>query len=680
VPFSREDLLEYTTELLDGNRPRTRSDVLVVEQDPEVASMAERAFEAHGFSVRTASTALEAEHRWAEKRADVVLLDCDLPGTTWEALLGSFSTPSERAVLVAVTGDADPSLPVTLIRNGADACVRKPFDPLFVVELTRKAQRERSLLRVEVLLEQRTQELRASERRYRSLFEAIPDLVLALDESDRVLQVNDEVARSLGRDADSLRGMHLLELVPQEMIGRTTAALDRIRRSGNASFEASLLGRDGKIMTVEFTGVATEHSGQSAALLVGRDLTWRRQAEDERRQLEHQMQHAQRLESIGVLAGGIAHDFNNLLVGILGNASLALLEAERGEVDPESLRQIEIAAKRAAELTQQILTFSGKGKPVMRPVDLTALVSEMGTLLEPAVSKKARLTYRLHGSVGPVEGDASQIRQVVMNLIMNASDALGNDSGTITVETREQLVEADHLQSYYLGEAASPGRYVCLEVTDDGCGMDAETRRQIFDPFFTTKFTGRGIGLAATLGIVRAHHGLISVESEPDRGTRFQMLLPALPVEGRIDDDRDRPDTLPWTRGGSVLVVDDERTVRHLARSALQRRGFAVVLATDGEEALLTLAQNPRIALVVLDLTMPRLDGLQVLERIRAEHPDLPVILSSGYTAEGIPAGALGGLTGFLAKPYMPDELVQAVAGLLHSRESKGPGDALGSP
>jgi len=298
----------------------------------------------------------------------------------------------------------------------------------------------------------------------------------------------------------------------------------------------------------------------------------------------------------------------------------------------------------------------------------------MGQLLEPAVSKKARLSYRLPRSLPMVEGDASQLRQVVMNLIMNASDALGGLPGHISVETSEEFLEVDRLRRFYLGESARPGRYAVLTVTDDGCGMDAATVQQIFDPFFTTKFTGRGLGLAAALGIVRTHRGLMSVESEPGRGTRFQILLPSRGDSPDTSDEEPTPCARPWLDGGSILVVDDESAVRHLAEAALRRSGFDVVLAEDGAVGLAQLERSPDTALVLLDLTMPELDGLQVLAKIRAMHPELPVLLSSGYTDESIPDDAFHGPTDFLRKPYMPSDLVASVTGMLESGDARRDG------
>ena len=672
LPFAREDLLEYVADLLAGARPRSRSRVLIVDDDHQVLRSVGKVFEAHGYKVVGADSADAARETWSQSRADVVLLDYHLPDGTCEQLLQEFQSPSDPTVTLVMTGDTDPALPVRLLGQGADGYVRKPFDPGFLVELAKRAQRERSLLRVEAILEQRTQELRASERRYRSLFDAIPDMVFVIDDSDRLAHVNDQVARSLARSPESLERLHFLELVPTEHALPASRSLESVRDHATHSFETELMRGDGERVHVEITAETTEHRGRSEILMVARDLTARIEAQREKERLEEQVQHAQRLESLGVLAGGIAHDFNNLLVGILGNAGLALMDTPEGGPMRESILQIEIAARRAAELTQQILTFSGRGKAVMKTVDLSELVGEMGQLLEPAVSKKARLSYRLPKAVPHIKGDASQVRQVVMNLIMNASDSLNGGPGTIRVETARMHLDKGDLRHFYLGESAQPGSFVCLEVEDDGCGMDAQTQKQMFDPFFTTKFTGRGLGLAATLGIVRAHGGLVSVDSEEGRGTVFRAYFPAISDQNRRVPESDDQGIESWKSGGTILVVDDEGAVRHLASASLRRSGFDVVEAVDGSEGLRVLEARSDIALVLLDLTMPELDGMQVLEKLRETSPRLPVLLSSGYSDESLPEGTLvPGITDFLRKPYTPTELLHSTSVLLMGTQDR---------
>jgi PAS domain S-box-containing protein len=382
---------------------------------------------------------------------------------------------------------------------------------------------------------------------------------------------------------------------------------------------------------------------------------------EQRRRAEEQMRNAQKLESLGVLAGGIAHDFNNLLVGVLGNAGLAMLELPPDSPARQAIRDIEMSAQRAAELTRQMLAYSGRGSFRVEPVDVSDVVEEMTQLLRRVISKQAQLSLRLGRQLPAVVADATQLRQVVMNLITNASDALGDRLGTITLETGVVEANRQMLASTYLDEELPAGQYVYIDVTDTGEGMDAATSARIFEPFFTTKFTGRGLGLAAVLGIVRGHKGAIALQSTPGAGTRFRVLLPATAGIASLSIE---PAAAALAQGsGRVLLVDDEEAVRGLARRVLERGGFDVVEATSGEDALAQYNQEPgAVAAVVLDLTMPGLSGEATFHELRRLRPDLPVVLSSGYVPDE--GSALEGVP-FLAKPYRPTELVDAVKGAM---------------
>ena len=305
------------------------------------------------------------------------------------------------------------------------------------------------------------------------------------------------------------------------------------------------------------------------------DISERKRAEEERKRHEVQMQHSQKLESLGVLAGGIAHDFNNLLVGILGNAGLALMELAPESPVRRTVQNIEVAALQTAELTKQLLAYSGKGKFHVQPLNLSRLVEEITHLLKFSISKKAVLRTRLASDLPTIEADASQIQQVIMNLIINASEALGDKVGDIIASTGVVRADRAYLADTLLDDHLPEGRYVYLEVTDTGCGMDKETRSRIFDPFFTTKFTGRGLGLAATLGIVRGHNGAIRLYSEPGQGTAFKVIFPS--SEQAASAIEQSPEALEeWHGAGTILIVDDEEGVRFVASKALEKAGFTV--------------------------------------------------------------------------------------------------------
>jgi PAS domain S-box-containing protein len=390
----------------------------------------------------------------------------------------------------------------------------------------------------------------------------------------------------------------------------------------------------------------------------------------ERRNLENQLRHAQKLESLGVLAGGIAHDFNNLLVGMLGYAGLALTRLPAESVARGYVEKIEASARRAAELTNQMLAYSGKGTFVVRPLDLSRLVEEVGRLLAASISKKAVLRYDCAHDLPPVVGDATQLHQVVMNLITNASDALGDQPGVITLKTRALRVEREYLAQTYINDELPGGLYVCLEVSDTGCGMDRETLGRIFDPFFSTKFAGRGLGLAAVLGIVRGHKGAIKVYSEGGRGTTFKILFAAEEVEkGALEAQMQPTDTMldAWRGHGLVLVADDEEIARSMAKDVLTEYGFSVVMAENGREAVemfRTRAQD--LVAVLLDLTMPVLNGQEAFEEIQQIRAEVPVVLSSGYTEQDASARFTGARpAAFIQKPYIHTDLLQKLRAVI---------------
>ncbi len=396
-------------------------------------------------------------------------------------------------------------------------------------------------------------------------------------------------------------------------------------------------------------------------IAVSTDITDRRRIEEERAQLERQMQHAQKLESLGVLSGGIAHDFNNILMSILGNADLALdalspLSPARG-----NLLEIERASRRAADLAKQMLAYSGKGHFVVEPIHLGEFVDEMAHLLEVSISKKIKLKYNLADDLPTFGGDTTQIRQVILNLITNASDAIGEEEGVIALSTGAMECDRQYLDSVNevllagLSQPLATGTYAYVEVTDTGCGMDEEMLSKVFDPFYTTKFTGRGLGMSAVLGIIRGHKGAIRIESEPGKGTTFRVLFPADTAdhEKEFGEIAHAAET-PWQGSGAVLLADDEETVRSVAKDMLERIGFHVLTASDGRKAVELFQEHRQIlSCVLLDLTMPHLNGREAYEVMRGIDSEIPVILCSGYNRiDAVKKFAGLGLAGFIQKPY----------------------------
>jgi PAS domain S-box-containing protein len=508
---------------------------------------------------------------------------------------------------------------------------------------------------------------RKSDRLFRMVWDNSADGKRLTDATGTIVRVNPAFCRMMGQPREALEGQplsvaysedrrdHILQKHRERFASRTVKTFVEI--------EVTLQSGEKKWFAVANSFLELE---QEPTLLLGvfRDITERKRVEEERRRLEMRMLHTQKLESLGVLAGGIAHDFNNLLTSMLGFASLALVELPEESVVCPMLRQIEKAALRAADLAGQMLAYSGQGKFVVQTLRLDALVGEMSNLLETVVSKKALLKPDL--SSATTEADATQIRQVVMNLITNASDSLEGRSGVISVRTGVRQAETDFLRSPYIPDDLPAGRYAYLEVEDTGCGMTEDTLTRLFDPFFTTKFTGRGLGLAAVLGIVRGHRGTIKVKSEPRHGTVFQVFLPASEKMVPSDDREAGRETSP-TGKGLVLVVDDEEGVRSVVRRILQRAGYRVTETSNGVAGLRAFRDQHRdITAVLLDVTMPGLDGPEVLIELRKLRNDVPVLMISGYGDQDTET-RLGemGATAFLKKPFQPRELVARLEALL---------------
>jgi signal transduction histidine kinase/ActR/RegA family two-component response regulator len=398
------------------------------------------------------------------------------------------------------------------------------------------------------------------------------------------------------------------------------------------------------------------------------EIAERKHAEEERAKLEMQIRQAQKLESLGVLAGGIAHDFNNLLVGILGYADLALEELPhvspvRGRIDG-----IINATKRAADLARQMLAYSGKGQFMVQPVNLNRVIEEMGQLIQVSMSKRVVIKYDLAKELPATNGDASQIGQVILNLITNAAEAIGERSGVISISTGAMICDQRYLEHTYIPEILPDGRYLYVEVADTGCGMDKAICDRVFDPFFSTKFAGRGLGLAAVLGIVRGHKGTIKVYSEPGRGTTFKVFFPAT-KEISEANPKDTIAAASLQGQGTVLVVDDEETVRAVAQDMLQKAGFEVITAADGEEAVEVFKRLEKsLVCVVLDLTMPRMNGEETFRMLKQINPQIPVILSSGYNQQEILTRFVDkGLAGFLQKPFRSADVYEKIKEALHS-------------
>ncbi len=497
--------------------------------------------------------------------------------------------------------------------------------------------------------------LRESEARYRQIVDNAITPIEFLGLDGRILLINEIGAENLGRTREELIGRSIYEILP-DLADVTRERIERVIRTGSGVRHEDPIRLPGGIrwFLTSLEPVRDSRGAIGAIQIVSVEITESKRAEEERRELEAKLLQAQKLESLGLLAGGIAHDFNNLLLGVLGNADLALLTLSDVSPVRPRIEEIKKASLRAAELTRQMLAYSGRGSYVVGEIDLTEVMDEMLHLLESSISKKVRLRVALERDLPAIEADPAQVQQIAMNLITNASEACGEGGGDVAITTGAMPCSGEYLAASYLTEPPEEGEYVFVQVSDTGCGMDEETRARMFDPFFSTKFTGRGLGLAAVLGIVRSHKGALLVESEPGRGTTLRVLLPSLgrPARRSVEEEVGRAE--PWRGSGAILVVDDEEVVRETVRLLLERAGFEVLTAADGLEGLEIFRRRAQeIVCVLLDLTMPEMGGEEVLEALLEVRADARVILSSGYDhSEVVPRLAERQRVAFIQKPY----------------------------
>ncbi len=496
-----------------------------------------------------------------------------------------------------------------------------------------------------------------------ALLDNIPHMAWMKNRRGVFLAVNEGFARACGYPKTAILGKTDRDVWPLEHADKYMQDDQRIMASGERLFVEERIVEGGNVKWFETlkTPIRDAHGRVTGTVGLARDITERKRAEEQRQLLERRMQETQKLESLGVLAGGIAHDFNNLLVSVLTNAELALralAEAEDTSYASERVADIRNAALHAAELTNQMLAYSGRGHFDVRPVSLTELVLDMTHLLGASLSKKAQVKYELMPELPAVQADIAQLRQVIMNLITNASDALGDHAGVIQVRTGTEQVRAA-LADLYGPLPLPPATYAFLEVSDDGCGMSEETRARLFEPFFTTKFTGRGLGLSAVQGIVRGHGGGIVLRTAIGRGTTIKVLLPCTDLPLRPAPARLSEPASTWMGSGLVLMVDDDPRVRAATELLLRDLGFDVLAAASGLEALREFERHAsEIRAVLLDVTMPDLSGDQVLEQLRQRRPDLKVLLCSGYAEEEMQQRfSSQDMGSFLQKPYTRNAL-----------------------
>jgi len=648
--------------------------ILIVEDARESLTLLTEILSAEGYAVRSAGSGDPATAIAAAGLPDLVLLGIRMPGMDgFGALRRLQSGDATRDIPVVILGEATETAErVEALKLGAVDFVSKPF------------HKEELLSRIRIRLElsRSRRKLRESEAFILAVMDNLPIgiAVNSVDPGVSFSYMNDNfprcyrTTRSALADPDGFwdavyEDPEFREEMKKKVLDDCASGDPaRMRWTGVP------ITRKGEETTF-VSAMNTPIPGKPLMVSTVWDVTEHKRAEEERRKLDRKVQHAQRLESLGMLAGGIAHDFNNILMAVLGHAELAMVKLSPMSPARNALEEIVAAARNAADLCRQMLTYSGRTSSALETIGLRELVEEMAHLLRTAISKKALLNLNLGRDLLPIRGDPAQVRQILMNLIINASEAIGDRSGVITVSAGATRCDRDYLESTELGDAIPPGLYMHLEVADTGCGMDARTKARVFEPFFSTKFTGRGLGLAAVMGIVRAHKGALKVYSEPGKGTTFKILFPAL-AEGQ-EVARSPGSSCPrdWRGKGTILLVDDEESLIALGGRMLEYLGFTVLTAPDGLQAVnLYRERGKEIDLVLMDLTMPHMNGGEAFGELRQINPRVRVILSSGYSRDDV-AGSFAGknLAGVLQKPYTLAKLTEALSAVLPGADPKSP-------
>jgi two-component system cell cycle sensor histidine kinase/response regulator CckA len=630
---------------------------------------------------------------------DVILLDIvmpDMDGFEVCRRLKSDERTRDIPVIFLTALRTDRANRVKAVEVGAEAFLSKPIDETelaaqmramakiktaslhkrdearrlaaLVAERTRELEQSRTDalnlladLRVENEARRKTEmALRESEEKYRTLFDSAGDAIFIHDVDGRILATNTAACERYGYTQSQLLSMTVAMVDNPAHAAHAPARIARLMEEGALQFETEHRHRDGRVISVDVNARRIAWSGQTATMSICRDITERKRAEAEHRRLEEQFQVSQKMEAIGSLAGGVAHDFNNLLTVILNYTGFAIEKVGKGDPLWELLVEVKKAGERAAALTRQLLAFSRKQVLALQVLDLNQLVANLEKMLRRLIGEDIHLEQRLAPDLGRIKADPGQIEQVIMNLVVNARDAMP-DGGKLTIETSNIDLDEEYATRHL---AVTPGPHVLLAISDSGCGMDAATLKRLFEPFFTTKAQGKGtgLGLSTVYGIVKQSGGDIQVYSEVGKGTTFKVYLP------RMSDD-EKPEELkttgerPAVGHETILLVEDEAALREVVERMLRAMRYKVLKAASGSEALRIGQQyQSEIHLLLTDVVMPQMSGRQLAEQLIGQRPSMRVLYMSGYTDDAIVHhGVLDPGTEFISKPFTSADLARKV-------------------
>ncbi len=629
-----------------------------------------------GASLVTALSGPEGLALASSQELDAILLDIQMPGMdgfeVTRRLKGDPAT-LHIPIIILTAQSTDLGSKVKALDCGADAFLAKPLDETELVAQVKamvRIKRSEDALRkerdrLEDQVSRRMRELNEKQRMNQLLLDALPHYAYLVNEDRKIIATNRIAADNGARVGDYCWAcIHKLSAVAPEqkrhyleygvpLPGTRCHHCRRDEAIESQKIVTAEVMRDNSHWEVSWIPI-----NRSVHLTYIMDITERKLAEEERRLLEQQFHHAQKLESLGVLTGGIAHDFNNIMTIILGYCYMASKYLSSEQDFKESFQKVEAAANRASDLCRQMMTYAGNHPTELEKIMLVQQVDEVVNMLQSTLKKNVTIELGLSKNVPIIIGDNSQIQQIAMNLVINAAEAIGEDNGTIKVSVSKTVVEAGKTMTDAFGTVIPPGSYACLEVTDTGCGMGKETQKRIFEPFYTTKFTGRGLGMSAIRGIVKSHSGALLLTSTPGIGTTFKVYFPVPAPAGASETVPTTP-ALTSRAAGTVLLVDDEEILSSMSTSMLGAMGFTILTAQNGREALdVYHAHSSKIDVVLLDLLMPVMGGIEFYHVLRTLSSSIPIVMCSGYGSDSVDDIIHNDeRTAFIYKPYKPEEL-----------------------